>query len=390
MKGFDLTTEQLRQVVAAYKERIVEGLANSDREIAALPTYLGLPDGSEKGKALVVDTGGTNMRAALVELSPSDGALLAGPVAARVPDGRDGVALAGSTFFAAQADLAAGLEGLKADHSLPLGYCFSYPAKNNPGGDAVLLRWTKGLCIDGVVGKAVGAELQNALKEKGVETAGLTVLNDTVASLLGGVHLYGKPTYGHNYIGLILGTGSNMAGVFTHKDLTKVNCDKPMVVNLESGNFNCPLLTPFDDELDAESNNVGAQRFEKAVSGHYLPQLFDKAHPGLNLGTDSGKLVDLRDNGSGEAAELAGVILRRSARLVAAGLAAVAELYPADKDTAVLGEGGLLWGDAKYAPTVEETLKELLPQRKIELVRQRENVNLLGAAAAALGAVEKV
>ena len=78
MKGFDLTTEQLRQVVAAYKERIVEGLANSDREIAALPTYLGLPDGSEKGKALVVDTGGTNMRAALVELSPSDGALLAG------------------------------------------------------------------------------------------------------------------------------------------------------------------------------------------------------------------------------------------------------------------------------------------------------------------------
>ena len=77
-------------------------------------------------------------------------------------------------------------------------------------------------------------------------------------------------------------------------------------------------------------------------------------------------------------------------RLVAAGLAAVAELYPADKDTAVLGEGGLLWGDAKYAPTVEETLKELLPQRKIELVRQRENVNLLGAAAAALGAVEKV
>ena len=382
VSGFDLTIEQLQEISETYERRIREGLATSGLEIGALPTYLGLPDGTQTGKALVIDTGGTNMRAATVELKPRDGEIISGPVTDKVPDGRDGVALSADAFFEAQAALAD-----RVDHTadaLPLGYCFSYPAENTPDGDATLLRWTKGLRIDGVVGTKVGSALQKRLEAQGAHTSRLAVLNDTVASLLGGAHLYAEPRFGTNYIGLILGTGTNMAGIFTPEHLTKIEADYPMVCNLESGNFNCPLLTEYDDKLDAQSVNPGRQRFEKAVSGHYLPQLFALMFPEQEPLTDSGALVSLRDSGEGKPAQVAGQLLRRSARLAAAGLAAVTRLYNPQYDTAVLGEGGLLWGDPQFAPTISATLKELLPDRTIELVHQRDNVNLLGAAAAAI------
>lgn len=382
MSAFDLTIDQLREVSEVYSQRIRDGLSAPGREIGALPTYLKVPDGTQSGRALVMDTGGTNMRAATVELKPRDGSVISGPVTDKVPDGRDGVSLGAQDFFAAQAALTSRLENL--EKSLPLGYCFSYPAENTPDGDATLLRWTKGLQIDGVVGTKVGQALRQRLEAEGTRTSQFVVLNDTVASLLGGVHLYAEPKFGSNYIGLILGTGTNMAGVFSPQQLTKVEADYSMVCNLESGNFDCPLLTKYDDHLDAESNNPGRQRFEKAVSGHYLPQLFQLVCPDHPRLQDSGALVSLRDSGEGEPAEVAGSLLRRSARLAAAGLAAVAALYPEEYDTAVLGEGGLLWGDPHYAPTLSATLRELLPDRKIELVHQRDNVNLLGAAAAAI------
>jgi len=382
MSEFELSLDQLKTVQDLFRSRILEGLQAEGKEIGALATYLGLPDGRQAGRALVVDTGGTNMRVALVELSSNNGVILSGPITDNVPSGRSGQPLSAEEFFSAQARLSLKLDP-KPD-SLPLGYCFSYPTQNSPDGDALLLRWTKGLRIDGVVGSPVGSALQKRLSDIGIATGRVVVLNDTVASLLGGVHLNAEPRFGCNYIGLILGTGTNMAGVFSPAQMSKVEFDSPMIANLESGNFSCPFLTAFDDELDAESDHPGSQRFEKAVSGRYLPQLFDKVCPGHDLGDNTAKLVALRDAGEGQAGRVAARLLRRSARLAAAGLGAVASLYSPDHATSVLAEGGLLWGDSQFAPTVRETLKELHPDRTIELVPQRENVNLLGAACAAL------
>lgn len=382
MKEFELSTEQLKEIADCLRERIEEGLAAEDRELKCLATYLGVPKGDQMGRALVIDTGGTNMRAALVTLQPGNGQINSGPVSARVRGGRDGAPVDGSDFFKEQAQLTSNLELPK--ETLPLGYCFSYPARCQPDGDAVLIRWTKGINITGVAGKTVGRPLMNALADEGVSTEGLSVLNDTVASLLGGAHLYANPDYGHNYIGLILGTGTNMAGVFTPDQLKKVDCDYPMVVNLESGNFNPPHLNKYDEGVDRESVYSGVQRFEKAISGHYLPYVFQQVRPGVFDPTEgTGVLVRMRDNNE-EHGDVAAAILKRSARLAAAGLAAVASYYEYDKPTAILGEGTLLWGDPQYAPTMEATLKELLPTREIRLVRQRDNVNLLGAASAAL------
>ena len=378
-----LSLEQLHEISEALKQKIAEGLAEENREIACLPTYLELPSGSQIGEALVVDTGGTNMRAAVVRLEVNDGHIEKGPIAARVPDGRQGKALLSDDFFGAQAALSQGLRLEK--QTLPLGYCFSYPARSETSGDAVLLKWTKGLNIDGVVGTKVGQALQRSLDQAGIQTGNLKVLNDTVASLIGGAHLNISPHFGSNYIGLILGTGTNMAGVFRPSQLTKISASKSMIVNLESGNFLSPHLTEFDDAVDSESNNPGAQKFEKAVSGHYLPYVFERMFPeSINPENGTKQLVDIRESGQGQQAEAARLLLRRSAQMVAASLLAVDSFYEQDKCTAILGEGSLLWGDPLYAPLVRQTLGELSPDRKFELVRQRDNVNLLGAAAATL------
>jgi hexokinase len=385
VKNLELSLEQLREISGLLSQRIQDGLSRDGQEIGCLPTYLSLPDGQQSGRALVIDTGGTNTRAALVRLWTNDGELEAGPHARKVPDGREGNAISSDLFFGSQAEMA---DGFPKHGDLPLGYCFSYPAQATADGDAILLRWTKGLRVEGATHEKVGLPLKDQLQKRGHSITNLRVLNDTVASLLGGVHLYAETRFGQNYIGLILGTGTNMAGVFPLTMLSKVEpgnyTEKTMVVNLESGNFHPPHLTEFDDKVDSQSNNPGCQRFEKAVSGHYLPYVFDAIHPGL-LDPEGGAqaLVDLRDHGQGEAAHTAAQILTRSARLVAAGLVGLAGLYPPG-DTAVLGEGGLFWGDPTFVDSVRGTLKQLDPERHYEIVKQRDDVNLLGAACAAL------
>lgn len=388
MSNLDLSLTQLQEIAEHLTVRITEGLQADEKEIGCLPTYLELPNGRQHGDALVVDTGGTNTRAALVKLMPTGGEVIEGPNSRKVPDGREGAALGAEEFFETQAKMANNFP--KTGKQLPLGYCFSYPAQATPDGDAILLRWTKGLKIDGVVGNKVGKALRSALQKEGFSVGELRVLNDTVASLMGGVHLYSSPAYGQNYVGLIMGTGTNMAGVFHQDQLTKIppaafGPSRSMVVNLESGNFAPPHLTEYDDKVDRESNNPGTQRFEKAVSGHYLAYLLNAIHPGVVDPSKEGaeRLVDLRDHGQGEVAETAGQLLRRSARLAAAAMVGLVALYPPG-ETAVLGEGSLFWGDPKYIETFQDTLKELMPERRITVLKQRGDVNLLGAASAAL------
>lgn len=386
MKELELSNSELLEISGDLSQKIQKGLACDEQEIACLPTYLQLPDGQQTGRAFVVDTGGTNTRAALVSLRAHDGKLEAGPHSRKVPDGREGSPLSSEEFFDAQAEMA---REFPSQETLPLGYCFSYPARATEDGDAILLRWTKGLRVEGALQKKVGVPLKKALETLGFSVSRLRVLNDTVASLLGGVHLYAEPRFRQNYIGLILGTGTNMAGVFSPEQITKVTPGafhgaSNMVVNLESGNFSPAHLTEYDERVDQASNNPGFQRFEKAVSGHYLPYLFQEIRPGvLDPSKGTGPLVELRQSGSGADAELADKILQRSARLAAAAIVGLAHLYPTG-DTAVLGEGGLLWGDPHYAETVRQALQELSPDRSIELLRQRDDVNLLGAACAAL------
>jgi hexokinase len=386
LDDLQLSPARLADVRDALAARIREGLAHDGREVRALPAFLPPAPVELAGEALVVDMGGTNLRAAVVALSAHAPArVVAGPVSARVPlRGEGGVYLDAEGLYALQADLVGQLD---PPPDLPLGYCFSYPSEVLPTRDARLIRWTKGLDIPGVEGTLVGAGLAATLARRGLRPARVAVLNDTVASLLAGAR--GTPGRARDVVALIAGTGTNMASFYDHGQAPKL-AGHPgvMAVNYESGNFTPPHLTPWDDAVDAASNNVGLQRFEKAVSGYYLPYIFKAALPDHDLDPSLGTepLVALQDRADGSpASALAHALLTRSADLVAAGLAGALRTFPADAGVAgIVAEGSLFWRATGYADRVQATLRFLLdPGQAFEILRVEE-ANLVGAACAAL------
>jgi len=373
-----LTSSQLLDIRDALSDRVREGLAEDSQQIAALPAFLPPPAADQTGEAVVVDLGGTNLRSARVRLE-ADGQfeVVAGPLKHDLMM-REGTPTSREAFFDRQAEL---VDELGGEWPCPIGYVFSFPSEVQPDRDALLLRWTKDINIPGVIGTRVGASLAEALDRRHCEPSTITVLNDTVAAMMGGCHRFdGTST---QVIGLIAGTGTNMAAFYSSDHAPKLSqrgIEGYVAVNLESGNFSPPHLTRWDDELDAASPNPGQQRFEKAISGHYLPQLFERISGGTDV-RDTGRLVALRAGG-GEAGELAGALLARSADLVAAGLAALAGDRPPGP-VGVLAEGRLFWGDPAFAPRVQARLAELVPDREVRLMHVAD-ANLLGAAVAAL------
>ena len=118
-------------------------------------------------------------------------------------------------LFKEQADLIDEI----CDEAMPIGYCFSYPAASQPDGDAKLIRWTKGVDIKEMVGQPVGTPLMNYLNNMHrIHYTGVKVINDTVASLFAGLT---RPGY-DAYIGLIVGTGTNMAAFIPADKIGKI------------------------------------------------------------------------------------------------------------------------------------------------------------------------
>ena len=100
--------------------------------------------------------------------------------------------------------------------SIPIGYCFSYPARSLENGDYELIKWVKGVSIANMEGKPVGRPLLeyfNKNSDCGFEK--ITVVNDTITSLFSGLM---KPGF-DAYVGLIVGTGTNMATFYPSENI---------------------------------------------------------------------------------------------------------------------------------------------------------------------------
>ncbi|WP_425886176.1 hexokinase [Parabacteroides sp. ASD2025] len=396
---FWLDNDQLKEIARSFREKIEEGLNRDNAEIQCIPTFITPDTGSIQGKALVLDLGGTNYRVATVDFSNGTPAIH--PNNGWKKD-MSVMKLPGYTREELFKELADMIVGIKRDEEMPIGYCFSYPAESIPGGDARLLRWTKGVDIKEMIGQLVGKPLLDYLNEHSkIRFTGIKVLNDTIASLFAGLT---DNSY-DAYIGLIVGTGTNMATFIPADKITKLNPADNMKglipVNLESGNFHPPFLTAVDDTVDAISGSLGIQRFEKAVSGMYLGDILKATFPldEFEDKFDAQKLTAIMnypDIHKDVYVQVAHWIYNRSAQLIAASLAGLIRLLKSyDKDLrkiCLVAEGSLFWSenrkDKNYSTLVMEKLRELLDESAlgdIEVhINNMKNANLIGTGIAAL------
>jgi len=275
-----LNNDHIHVVEQQMREAIKCGLqGKEDASVRCFPTFVQeLPKGSEKGKFLSLDLGGTNFRVIFMELT------------------KDKEFMMDSKIFAIPANIMTGLGTELFDHiasclaefvkdrkleteTLPLGFTFSFPCKQEGLAKASLVRWTKGFNCEGVEGKDVVALLNQALDKRGdVKIDVCAILNDTTGCLMSCAWKDNRCR-----IGLILGTGTNACYLEDVKNIETLNKgdfneQEHMVVNTEWGAFGDNgeldfIKTKWDENVDQMSVNPGKQIFEKMISGMYMGEL---------------------------------------------------------------------------------------------------------------------
>ena len=391
---FELTNEELKVIADNLQEKIESGLKKEGMEILGIPTFINPKDEIGEGRVLVLDWGGTNFRAAIVEFVNGQEPVVV-ESKKKLLSAKETVGFSQNDLLEAMADLIGSLE--KLDNTITrIGYCFSYPSESLNDGDAILLRWTKGIEIPEMIGQLVGRSLMEYLNnhEKINTTfSDVKVINDTVACLFAGLTDAGQDAY----IGLIVGTGTNMATLMPLNKIEKLkNKGAGLVpVNLESGNFNPPYLTTIDRLVDAMSNNKGSQRFEKAISGGYLGEIFQTVFSTHKIkydfdGADLSNIINNPNDYPEEYVNVANWIYSRSAKLVSASLAGLIQVLLLQdaslKNVCLAATGSVFWSN-DYCTQVYGKLKELLPANievKIAAKEKMEEANLIGSAIAAM------
>lgn len=272
-KGFNVTPEDIRGIIADFHSEMQKGLSGRKSSLKMIPAFVDRPRGSETGRFIALDLGGTNFRILLVDL---DG------------NGRSSVLAAsrhvvGKAYMTATADalfdfLAGRIDQFLADNRIDpsaryfLGFTFSFPVEQTGVASGSLIHWTKGFTAEGVAGKDIVALLTRALDRRGLTGIRVAALaNDTVGTLV--AKSYRDRTCD---MGVILGTGTNACYVEKVANISKWK-ERPaggnMIINMEWGNFSRLRRNRYDRAVDQESPNPGSQYLEKMVSGMYLSEI---------------------------------------------------------------------------------------------------------------------
>jgi hexokinase len=281
--SFEVGRPALDAITRDFRAQIARGLAGEGGSLKMLRTFTQQPTGAERGRVMVVDWGGTNARAGLVELAGGVARIVTEEKLTFPDEIKRGAPKPVFDLIASTVARVAHAQGVSA---APLAFVYSYPARLERIDRAVALAATKGWRLEGLVGRDVAAMLTDALGRAGVPRIRVAaVANDTVAALILLSYHQSRSARtdeaGPADIGLILGTGTNQAA-----DLGPAG-----IRNLESGNFDGirGVETPYDAALDRELEEPGpgAQRFEKMVSGHYLGEILRRALVDLGQRTDA-------------------------------------------------------------------------------------------------------
>jgi hexokinase len=266
--AFETTPSALESLARDFSAQMTRGIEGRGGSLKMLRTFTRQPTGRESGRVVVVDWGGTNGRAALVELSGAGSARVLAEDAFTFTDAQK-QGRAAQVFDVVAAAIGRVVDEHPAER-YPLGFVYSFPARLERIDRAVALALTKGWSVEDLEGRDVAALLGDALRRRGLDRVTVAaVANDTVATLMRQSYQArgGDPDGRPADVGLILGTGTNQAA-----DLGPAG-----IRNLESGNFDgvAAVETPYDAALDRAlaEPKPGAQRLEKMASGHYLGEL---------------------------------------------------------------------------------------------------------------------
>ncbi|CAH1155313.1 unnamed protein product [Phaedon cochleariae] len=275
-----LDNDKLQTYMTTFLDNIERGLkkeTHDDAVVKCIPTYVqDLPNGTETGKFLALDLGGSNFRVLIITLDGKECDMQSKvySISHEVMQGP------GEELFDFIATCLAeyAVEQGVADATLPLGFTFSFPLIQKGLTVGVLERWTKGFSCEGVIGNDVVQMLKAAIDRRGdVKIDVCAVLNDTTGTLM-------SCAWKNNdtRIGLIVGTGTN--GCYVEKQANVELFDEPdrgsgnVIVNLEWGAFGDDggldfCRVQYDRDVDARSINPGKQLHEKMISGMYMGEM---------------------------------------------------------------------------------------------------------------------
>lgn len=260
LKKYELSVDYLNVdlLLKNFRSEMDNGLNNKNSSLAMLNSYLSLPKNLSNETVAIIDAGGTNLRIGLGSSNDQNEVEIYSIIKRKMPGKiQDNDIISSDKFYQPIVDCLKPI----ANKFTKIGFCFSYPTEILPNRDGKLLHWTKEVDIPDLVNQPIGRGLNNALNSNGIGNKTITILNDTVATLLSGFPVGNKLNI-NNYVGFILGTGTNSACIVNNQ-----------ILNLESGAFSKFPISIIDDKLDHSSNNVGSYRFEKSISGEYIGSL---------------------------------------------------------------------------------------------------------------------
>ncbi|XP_048060710.1 hexokinase HKDC1 [Megalobrama amblycephala] len=433
---FALNSTQLQKVKEKMRMEMERGLKKDSHPTASvkmLPTYVyRTPDGTERGKYLALDLGGTNFRVLVVKIRTGMrnsvrmyNKIYAIPLEIMQGTGEelfDHIVQCISDFL--------DYMGMK-NTRLPLGFTFSFPCSQTGIDKGDLVCWTKGFKATDCEGYDVVDMLREAIKRRNeFDLDIVAIVNDTVGTMM--TCAYEDPKC---QIGLIAGTGSNVCYMEEMKNIEFVEGDEgQMCINTEWGGFGEndnieDIRTRYDREVDGGSLNAGKQRFEKMTSGMYLGEivrqiLIDLTKRGLlfrgriterlktkgifetkflsQIESDRLALLQVRcilqslglDGTCDDSIivkEVCGVVSRRAAQLCGAGMAAVVdkirENHGLEHLEITVGVDGTLYKLHPHFSTIlKDTVRELAPNCKVDFILSEDGS---GKGAALITAVAR-
>lgn len=394
------------QLIKAFQEKMEEGLKGKGC-LPMIPTYLNVADKISVGKRkLLIDAGGTNFRSAVgyfdgTKVVLEDMEKTKMPASDRV--------LGKEEFYNAIADNVKRL----LDKSGDIGFCFSYQVDMDKDVDGTVKLFAKEVKAPEVLGTRVGRCTLDAIYKIDETKRNIVILNDTVATLLGGVAVNNNQQKFQSYIGFIFGTGMNLCYIEDTKNITKVNDleEGKMIINIEGGNFDGVTQGDYDKIVADRTENPNLQLLEKMISGKYLADImylclegfgkevgynqsanlepFDLKDVSAFLSGDEDKLYNMfgctEDRTT--AKEMLRELIDRSARLCAVvnGAVALRVCQPKGDPVAIVAEGTTFFKLTGFRSNFEKYLDGILNPRKIQYkILQGEELNMVGTLLATM------